>query len=131
MTKQRTALQAAVVRQRLSQNLKQQRTIGRALIRFRGPFVMGWLHLRYAQCRKGGCQCTKGRPHGPFLYATLRVKGRNVYRYVGKADDASLVRRIKNYQEFRQKLADFRKLVRGIDADWNHLEKSFTSPYSN
>lgn len=124
-------MQSATVRQRISHNLKSQRTIGRTLIRFRGPFVMGWLHLRYAQCRKGNCQCTQGRPHGPFLYATLRVKGKNVYRYVGKADDVALVRRIKNYQDFREKLARFRKLSREIDADWNRLEKTFTRPHSS
>lgn len=124
-------METAAIRQRIVLGLKEQRTIGRALIRFRGPFVMGWLHLRYAQCRKGNCQCTRGRPHGPFLYATLRLKGKNVYRYVGKADDAALVRRIKNYQDFRQKLARFRKLSRQIDADWNRLEKSFTRSYSN
>lgn len=119
----------AGIRQRISQDLSAQRSIGRALIRFRGPFVMGWLHLRYAQCRKGNCQCTKGRPHGPFLYATIRVKGKNVYRYVGKADDASLVRRIKDYQEFREKLARFRKLYREIDGDFKRLERAFTRRY--
>lgn len=124
-------MQPAVIRQRISQHLKTQRTIGRALIRFRGPFVMGWLHLRYAQCRKGNCQCTKGRPHGPFLYATVRVDGKNLYRYVGKADDASLVRRIKNYQDFRDKLARFRRVSREIDADWKRLEKVFTRQHSN
>ena len=124
-------MQSAVIRQRISQGLKAQRTIGRALIRFRGPFIMGWLHLRYAQCRKGNCQCTQGRPHGPFLYATVRIKGKNVYRYVGKADDASLVRRIRNYQDFREKLARFRRLSREIDADWKRLEQSFTRQHAN
>lgn len=121
-------MQPALVRQRISQHLKSQIAIGRALIRFRGPFVMGWLHLRYAQCRKGNCQCTKGRPHGPFLYATIRGKGKNVYRYVGKPTDTSLRGRIKNYQDFREKLARFRKLFREIDADWKRLEQSLTRP---
>ncbi len=115
-----------VVRQRIMRRMREQYGLGKALIRFRGPFVMGWLNLRFAQCRKGNCQCTKGRPHGPFLYATLRIKGKNVYRYVGKPGDAALARRIKDYQDFRQKLARFRKLYREVDADWKRFEASLT-----
>ena len=119
-------MQIPRIRQDQAQRLKRQAALGRALIRFRGPFVPGWLHLRYTECRKGGCKCTKGEPHGPFLYATLLLKGKKVYRYVGKPSDAALARRIKNYQEFREKLAEFRRLHREMEVDWKRLEHSPT-----
>lgn len=114
------------IRQGLSQAFKEHLYLGRALIRFRGPFVMGWLHLRYTQCRKGQCKCTQGQPHGPFLYATLHKNGKTVYRYLGKPEDTGLVQRIKHYQEFRNKLARFRKLYRTMEAGWKQLERSLT-----
>lgn len=120
--KQTTA--PSLIRQYLVSNLKEHFRLGKALIRFRGPFIRGWLDLRYTQCRKGGCKCTRGQPHGPFLYATLKLNGKKVYRYVGKPEDASLAKRIKNYQDFRGKLARLRKISRAIDAGYKRLEKS-------
>jgi len=125
---QRTSTQTPLIRRQIARQLKEQIILGSALIKFRGPIVKGWLNLRYAQCRKGNCQCTKGRPHGPFLYATMRVKGKNVYRYVGKTDDGSLVRQIKDYQDFRQKLARLRKLSSEIDSQYRKLESKLTRP---
>lgn len=114
------------IRQRLSLRLKEEFLLGKALIRFRGPFVMGWLDLRYTECRKGQCKCTRGRPHGPFLYANLRRNGKKFYKYVGKPEDAGLVQRVKHYQEFRDKLGRFRKLYRIMETDWRQLEQSLT-----
>lgn len=114
------------IRQRVSARLKEEYRLGKALMGFRGPFVMGWLDLRYTECRKGQCKCTQGRPHGPFLYATLRKNGKKFYQYVGKPKDTALVQRIKSYQEFRDKLGRFRKTYRTIDADWRQLEESLT-----
>jgi hypothetical protein len=116
--------QASRTRQRLAEQIEEQRSLSKTLMQSRGPLVMGWIHVRYAQCRKGNCKCTHGQPHGPFLYASLRVGRKNVYRYLGKPEDEPLVRKIKSYQEFRTKLAALRKLGRKLDLQWGNLERS-------
>ena len=115
---------ASQIRQRLDNQLRGYFGLGKALLQIRGPLKMGWLHVRYTACRKGNCKCTRGQKHGPFLYASLRAGGKIVQRYVGKSEDESLVRKIKDYQDFREKLARFRKHHREVDAGWIQLERS-------
>lgn len=114
------------IRQRLADQIRDYFGLGKALLQIRGPLRMGWLHVRYTSCRKGNCKCTRGQKHGPFLYASIPVRGKTVQRYVGKSADAFLVREIKNYQDFREKLARFRKHHREVDAGWIRLERSLT-----
>lgn len=117
-------LTTARLKQQTSQNLKRHLRLGKDLLNIRGPLVVGWLDRRYTECRKGNCKCTQGRKHGPFLYARLRLKDRNVYRYVGKPEDMPLVRCITRYAEFRKILARWRSLYRQLDQEWAHLERS-------
>jgi hypothetical protein len=51
---------------------------------------------------------------------------RNVYRYIGKAEDLSLARSISHYGNFRQILARWRSLYRQLDKEWARLEHSLT-----
>jgi DNA-binding MarR family transcriptional regulator len=52
------------------------------------------------------------------------VKGKTVQRYVGKKEDEGLVRKLKNYREFRRRRHELNRLNRQIDQEWNRLEES-------
>ena len=113
------------IRQRLAQEIQDYLQLGKVLLAVRGPLILGWLHMRYTSCRKGDCKCTRGQPHGPFLYASLKRRGGAVVqRYVGKPEDDLLVRRIKGYREFRQQIKALQKLQDRLAGDWKRLEKS-------
>lgn len=119
---------ASHVRQRLAQEIQDYLQLGKSLLAVRGPLILGWLHVRYTSCRKGDCKCTRGKPHGPFLYASLKRRGGAiVQRYVGKPEDDLLVRRIKGYREFRLQLKRLQKLQDHLANDWKHLEKSLVA----
>lgn len=114
------------IKKQLAGNLKRHYRLGKDLLNTRDPLIVGWLDRRYAECRKGNCKCTRGEKHGPFLYARLQLENRKVYRYVGKAEDASLVGSITRYSNFRQTLARWRSLYREVDQEWVHLEHALT-----
>ena len=40
-------------------------------------FLPGALVEQHRRCGKEGCRCTRGEPHGPYMY--LQVTGRSVY----------------------------------------------------
>ncbi len=112
------------IRQRLAQEIQDYLQLGKSILAVRGPLILGWLHVRYTSCRKGDCKCTRGKPHGPFLYASLKRRGGTiVQRYVGKSEDDLLVRRIKGYREFRQQMKTLQKLQDQLSGDWRRLEK--------
>ena len=47
-------------------------------------FVAGSLVEQHRKCGKEGCRCTRGEPHGPYVY--LSVAGRLVYVPAGLAE---------------------------------------------
>src|SRR5215467_11575796 len=51
-----------------------------------GPDALlpGALVEQHRSCGKEGCRCTRGEPHGPYVY--LQVAGRLVYVPAGLAD---------------------------------------------
>jgi len=57
----------------------------------------------------------RGEKHGPFLYMSKKVKGKTVQRYVGKATDKTMVKRVRAYMEYQNNLALVRKRNREID----------------
>ena len=115
---------ASRLRQHLAQDLREHFDLGKTLIAVRGPLVRGWLQIRYTSCQKGQCKCTRDEKHGPFLYASLQLKHKILQTYVGKPEDQVLVRRLKDYKDFRDKLGRWRKLHAQIEAAWKALEKS-------
>ena len=49
-----------------------------------GGLLPGALVEQHRSCGKEGCRCTRGEPHGPYVY--LQVAGRLVYVPAGLAD---------------------------------------------
>ena len=54
--------------------------------------MAGTLTEQGRRCGRPGCQCERGRPHGPYAYFTPRPAGRGRARYVPSAL-AGVVRR--------------------------------------
>ena len=49
-----------------------------------GALLPGALVEQHRSCGKEGCRCTRGEPHGPYVY--LQVAGRLVYVPAGLAE---------------------------------------------
>jgi hypothetical protein len=47
-------------------------------------FLPGALVEQHRRCGKEGCRCSRGEPHGPYVY--LQVTGRSVYVPSGLAE---------------------------------------------
>jgi hypothetical protein len=80
-----------------------------------------WLSLRYTFCRKGGCKCTRGEPHGPFYYAAFKEQGRICYRYLPRDKLASVKPAAESYRKYSEKLARLNHINREIEEilrDW-------------
>lgn len=111
------------IRQETAKLRKERDLIEQKIMRFRGKLVEGCLSERYTQCRKGNCKCTRGEPHGPFLYMSVKIKGKIRYRYVGKREDQQIVEGLRRYKEFQSKLGKTRKISQEINELWNKLRK--------
>ena len=113
----------SAVRQRIMRGGRMRSALEESLLGVRGPLVKGWLHERTTSCQRGQCKCMRGEKHGPFLYASLKIGGKVVQRYVGKAGDESLVKRIRDYRTFRDGIHELRKVQRRLESDWRQLER--------
>ena len=117
-------LDPSKIRQELFSLIQDQFALQKSLAQNRDKMVRGSLFQCYTACRKGHCKCTQGKKHGPFLYVALQVKGKTVQRYVGKMEDEGLVRKLKNYREFRRQRKELNQFNRQIHQAWNRLEES-------
>lgn len=113
----------ARIRQRLAGLRRERETLERKLLGCRGKLVEGSLCERYTECRKGNCKCTRGKPHGPFLYLSLLKKGKSIYRYVGKEGDRPIVEGLRRYKVFQSSLEKTRKVNKEINDLWNQLRR--------
>lgn len=116
-------MEASKIRQKLALLLKERNFLEQELLNTRTRLIKGCLSKRYTECRKGNCKCTKGQPHGPFLYMSVKVKGRLKYYYVGKKEDIKIVEGLMRYKQFQSKLARIRKINKEINLLWCKLRK--------
>lgn len=111
------------IRQAIARLRKERDQLETWLMGIRGKLVEGCLSERYTECRKGNCKCTKGEPHGPFLYMSVNVKGKIKYRYVGKKEDKKIVEGLRRYKTFQSKLEKLRKTGKELNVLWNKLRE--------
>ncbi|MEA3307665.1 MAG: DUF6788 family protein [Elusimicrobiota bacterium] len=109
------------MRQQLVKLFQEAKNIEKALLKCRGPFIMGCIHLRYTSCGKGNCKCMRGEKHGPFVYVTIRVNGKIIQRYAGKTKDKALLKKIKNYRDYKNKLNRLCKVHKSIEELWRKV----------
>jgi len=96
------------------------------LINFRLKMEQGSIIQKFNTCNKGNCKCTKGKPHGPFLYLSQKINDKLKLRYAGKPSDQSTIKRVQNYMKFQDSLAQFRKITKEIDSLLNLYRDSLT-----
>lgn len=116
-------MEAAKIKQRIRQLKGERDGLEAAIMKFRRKLVAGTLLERYTECRKGNCKCTRGEPHGPFLYMAVYIKGKLRHRYVGKAEDKSVVEGLRRYRGFQTRLERIRKINKELNVLWNRLRK--------
>lgn len=116
-------MNASRIRQKIRRLKGERERVESQLMGFKGELAEGCLSERYTECRKGNCKCTKGKPHGPFLYMSVKVKGKVKYFYVGKKEDQKKVKGLRRYKEFQSRLAEARKINAAISVLWNTLRK--------
>lgn len=100
---------------RLISKLRQERHLLETHLINAGRQMSVWLSLRYTYCRKGGCKCTKGNPHGPFYYLSFKKRGGPAYRYL-PADKVTQIKPLaESYKAYWERLARLNKINREID----------------
>ena len=100
---------------RLISKLRQERHLLEThLLNARGQMPV-WLSFRYTYCRKGGCKCTKGKPHGPFYYLSFKKRGGSAYRYLPAAKVTQIKPLAESYKAYWERLARLNKINREID----------------
>jgi hypothetical protein len=67
-----------------------------------GGLLPGALVEQHRSCGKEGCRCTRGEPHGPYVY--LQVAGRLVYVPAGLAE--AVRAHVETSRRLRRMLAD-------------------------
>jgi len=115
-------MDASRARQRLREIAGQREQCERVLVEARGPLVAGSLVERFTKCRRAGCKCMRGEPHGPFLYLSRNEDGRTRWFYIGKATEGPLALAAKRYKTFAEALRTLRKLEREAEDCYAVLE---------
>lgn len=116
-------MDASTIRQRVAKLRNERDGLELQVMGFRRKLVEGCLRERHTECRQGNCKCTRGEPHGPFLYAAMNIGGKIKYRYVGKKEDQKIVEGLRRYKCFQSKLERIRKINNEINNLWNKLRK--------
>jgi len=111
------------IRKEITVLQKNRESLELQLIRTRLSMEAGSLSSRYTSCRRGNCKCTRGEKHGPFLYLHQKVDGKMKWRYVGKASDMPIVKKVRSYMQYQDRLADLRKINKEIDALLNEYRE--------
>lgn len=88
----------------------------------RNKLLRGSLVIKYKACNKGGCRCTKGKPHGPFLYLSDKEGGKTRMVFIRASLKDKVRRYNKRYRRFREIRARLVRINRQILALLDDLE---------
>lgn len=98
-------------RQRLREIAKERQRHETAVLKVRREMVAGSLVSRYTRCKRAGCKCGKGEPHGPFLYLSRKEQGKTRWTYIGKGSHGKLAEAVTRYREFSEHVRALRRLA--------------------
>jgi len=85
-----TSLRRLSVRQLRARRLRLARQLPDVKIALRGS-----LQKQGRRCGKEGCRCSRGEPHGPYVYLAVRTEGKSRVLYV----PAELAERVRERVE--------------------------------
>ncbi len=115
-------------RQKLRKIATERARHEQAILAVRGPLVAGSLVSRTTRCKRPGCRCGKGQPHGPFLYLSRNIDGRTRWLYIGKATMGRLAKAVRRYKEFTMHVRTLRQLARKADECYAALTQALSMP---
>ena len=98
-----------VIRQRVTQQLQQQRLLVQSLLRLREQ-LQGSLFARYGECGKPTCVCRSGAKHGPYYVLSTRAAGRAGFAYVETGKLQTAREHVLGYRQFRRGLRRLKRL---------------------
>ena len=121
-------MDASQARQKIRQIETERARHEKAILAFRGPLVAGSLVSRTTRCKRPGCRCEKGQPHGPFLYLSRNIDGRTRWLYIGKATQGRLAQAARRYKAFNEHVRALRQLAREADECYVALSQALCAP---
>ena len=104
-------MDASKARKRLKEIDEERRLLETAIVRMRGDLISGSLASRFTKCKRAGCKCGKGEPHGPFLYLSQKVAGKTKWTYLGKATEGRIANAARRYHSFRERVRELKGLA--------------------
>ena len=107
-------MNAAKIRQEISKLTEERYRLEKEILSERQKMTRASLFEVFTKCSKAGCKCTKGEPHGPFLYMNVIIKGKNIQKYVGKKVDQKIVGRLRRYKVFQSNITTLNKVNKKI-----------------
>ncbi len=112
------------VRQQLGRLSQERVSLEKELMAFRLPMVKGSVFLQYTSCSYAGCECAKGKKHGPFYYRSLKEGGKTVQQYLGKRLDTPLGKKLLRYKDFQDRMRRMHKLDKQLAALWKQYREN-------
>lgn len=78
-----------------------------------GALAIGTVQERMNTCARVGCECKKGRKHGPYYYLSFVGKnGKVVHIYLQKSELDEVKRRLKNFDHLKQDVLEVQEAMK-------------------
>lgn len=97
------------LRQKVSVLSKERAKLEAKILKL-GPMMEGSLLRRYTRCKKPGCSCEKGKPHGPYFAISGKVMGKTKLIYLAKGKLYEISSQLKENSKFRRLRGKIRKI---------------------
>lgn len=117
-------MDASQARKKLLKVARERERYEEVLLRMRGAMVAGSLMWRTTRCKRRGCRCGQGEPHGPFLYLSRNEGGKTRWVYIGKASEGRLAQAARRYKEFSDAVRALHRLQKEADECYAAIEES-------
>ncbi|MBN2370817.1 MAG: hypothetical protein JXO72_10025 [Vicinamibacteria bacterium] len=114
------------VRRKARQKLAEQRGIVRSLLKTREQIV-GSLFVRYAECGKKDCACSRGKRHGPYYILSTGPGAQGGSAYLDSIQAGRAHRLVRRNREYRNGLRQLRR----VNADLVALLRRYRNEMAN
>jgi hypothetical protein len=77
--------------------------------------AIGSLHLEFKKCGKPNCRCTKGFPHGPYVYRRWREGGRQRRQHIPMSQFAATLQAVERARLERDTIDSLKRELSDAD----------------
>jgi type III secretory pathway component EscV len=123
-------MEISKIRQKIKQLSKEREQLEENLLQVRKKMIRGTIVYQYRKCQKGGCKCTKGKPHGPFPYLCVVVNGKSINKYIGKKEDRKLMDSLEKYKKFQKQLTRLNAIQKESTVLWQRYRQELVQEFS-